>query len=58
MMNWNVEIEKEGSVHGPIEVLSQHLPRRTEENHEKLTQEAGAPAKFRIEYLLNTSLEG
>jgi hypothetical protein len=30
----------------------------TEENHKNLTQEAGAPAEIRTEYLLNTSLEG
>jgi hypothetical protein len=48
----------EGSGHGLLEVLPLHIHRDTEKKtHKKTVRIAGAPAKIRTEYLLNTSLE-
>jgi hypothetical protein len=44
----------EGSDHGLIEVLSQHLPGRTEEKHVTIS---GILAEIGTEYLPKTSLE-
>jgi hypothetical protein len=49
--------ELEGSSHSLIEILSQHLPRETEENNEIPVRTSGVPARIRKEHLPNTRVK-